>query len=285
MNTSMKCFAWLRVLVVALGVLLPFHGGHAQSGDDAMAHAVQQLSWVRGPKVVPIGSVAQFNVPAGFVFLDPQNTARFMELTQNPPTGREYLFAPEDFSWFAMFGYEAVGYVKDDEKVDPGAILASVRTSTEASNKGRRARGWSTMSVTGWRYPPYYDVETKRLEWAIDGLVDATQEQVINFNTRLLGRSGVTSARLVASPEGLEGAVRSFKGALRNFSYMSGERYTEFKQGDRVAEYGLTALIVGGTAAAAAKSGVLKSLWKFVVGGLIAAIVGLKALFSRKKSA
>ena len=54
--------------------------------------------------------------------------------------------------------------------------------------------------------------------------------------------------------------------------------------GDKIAEYGLTALVVGGAGAAAAKAGLLKGLWKFLLAGwklVIAAIVGLGALLKR----
>jgi len=283
MKSSTTVFAWLRPLVGALGLLVAAQGAFAQDAESPILEELRKLHWVQGPRVVPIESVAKFDVPAGFVFLDKQDTSRFMELMENPPSGREYLFAPDNLAWFATFQYDPVGYVKDDEQVDAASILASIRESTEESNKARRARGWSTLTIVGWTYPPYYDAGTKRLEWAIDG-VDSNQERVVNFNTRLLGRSGVTSALLVAGPQGLEATVGRFKSALQQFSYNSGERYTEFKQGDRMAEYGLTALIVGGTAAAAAKSGLLKGLWKFILAGVFAAVAGLKALFSRNKS-
>jgi len=283
MNSSKTVIAWLRTLIGALGLLVSAQCALAQEAESPILAELRKLSWVHGPSVVRIESVAQFNVPAGFVFLDKPDTSRFMELMENPPSDREYLFAPDNLAWFATFQYDPVGYVKDDEQVDAASILSSIRESTEESNKARRARGWSTLTIVGWTYPPYYDPETKRLEWAIDG-VDSNQERVVNFNTRLLGRSGVTSALLVAGPQGLEATVGQFKSALQQFSYNSGERYAEFKQGDRMAEYGLTALIVGGTAAAAAKSGLLKGLWKFILAGIFAAVAGLKALFSRNKS-
>lgn len=283
MISSKTVTAWLRSLLAAVSLLIAAQGALAQETEHPVVQELRKLSWVHGPSVVRIESVAQFNLPKGFVFLGKHDTSRFMELMENPPSDREYLFAPEDLSWFATFQYDPVGYVKDDEQVDAGAILSSIRDSTEESNKARRARGWSTLTITGWKYPPNYDTQTKRLEWAIDG-VDSNQESVVNFNTRLLGRSGVTSAMLVASPQGLDASVARFKAALENFSYNSGERYSEFKQGDRMAEYGLTALIVGGTAAAAAKSGLLKGLWKIILAGIFAVVAGVKALFSRKKS-
>jgi uncharacterized membrane-anchored protein len=61
-----------------------------------------------------------------------------------------------------------------------------------------------------------------------------------------------------------------------------GERYAEFKQSDRVAEFGLAALIAGGAAALATKkgfwaiiAGFLAAAWKFVA----AAVIGVLAWF------
>jgi uncharacterized membrane-anchored protein len=146
------------------------------------------------------------------------------------------------------------------------------------------------MTVVGWKVPPNYDTESKRLEWAIDGRSDRG-ESVINLNTRILGRRGVTSVMLVTSPETLDSDVRDFKTALGGYSYASGEQYHEFKSGDKIAEYGLAALILGGAAAVATKKGLwaviagfLAAFWKVIAGVAVALIAGLGSIFKRKKS-
>ena len=52
-------------------------------------------------------------------------------------------------------------------------------------------------------------------------------------------------------------------------------------RGDKVAEYGLTALIAGGVGAAAAKSGILAKMGKGIIAALLAAIAGLRSLAAR----
>ena len=135
MNSSKIAIAWLRTLIGALGLLIGAQGALAQEAENPILTELRKLAWVHGPSVVPIESVAKFNVPAGFVFLDKQDTSRFMELMENPPSGREYLFAPDNLAWFATFQYEPVGYVKDDEQVDAASILSSIRESTEGRTK------------------------------------------------------------------------------------------------------------------------------------------------------
>jgi uncharacterized membrane-anchored protein len=72
---------------------------------------------------------------------------------------------------------------------------------------------------------------------------------------------------------------------------VSGEKYSEFKQGDRIAEFGLAALILGGAAAIATKKGFWGALvaffaafWKLIAGVAVAALASLGSLFKRKKS-
>lgn len=241
----------------------------------------ESLAWIH-TGTAPVGTKAQFVVPAGYGFLNPGDTKKLMELMMNPSHGDEYLFAPEGMTWFAVLQFEETGYVKDDEKIDPDALIQSIRAGTEASNEERKSRGWAPLTIVGWRFPPRYDSQNRRLEWAVDAQSDG--KTVVNYNTRILGRSGVTSATVVADPQQLDQAVGEFKTAIQNFSYVEGERYTEFKQGDKVAEYGLAALVAGGAAAVAVKSGAAKWLWKVLVGVGIAVVAGIKALMGRKKS-
>ena len=105
----------------------------------------------------------------------------------------------------------------------------------------------------------------------------------MNFNTRLLGRHGVTAATLVADPATLDPAITEFKRVLAGFNYNEGETYTDMREGDKMAEYGLAALIAGGGAAIAAKSGLLKSLWKILAAAGIAVAAWVGKIFKGKK--
>ena len=142
-----------------------------------------------------------------------------------------------------------------------------------------------TLTLEGWYVVPHYDVQTKRLEWATK-LREESGDITVNYTIRLLGRSGVMNAVLVSSPGSLDDDIKAFKASLVNFTFNSGQRYSEFRTGDKVAEYGLAALIVGGAAAAAAKSGAFKAFGKLIAfgvfGGLAAAGAAVRRFFSRK---
>ncbi len=273
---------------IVFALLIPAAGWAASSPSPATAQNISDLAWHEGPATAAIGKNAVLKVNEDVVFIDEANSRRFLELTGNLPSdGINIIYNTKD-RWWAAFSYEDTGHVKDDEKIDADALLKNLREGDESSNAERKRRGMSELHTDGWYVPPHYDPATKRLEWGVklrsDNGVSA------NYTIRLLGRTGVTSATLVSSPEQLDANVQSFKATLPGFDYNAGEKYSEFKQGDRIAEYGLAALIAGGAAAVATKKGLwgtiaafLAASWKVVAGVAIAAVAGVKKLFSRNK--
>lgn len=277
----MRTFA-LAVLLASLSfVALAQQGGQSELG---------KLAWQVGPGNGRVGDKAIIVVPKDYVFLDAPNTRRFLELTGNIPHDGNYTYAPVSLAWFAIFSFNPSGYVKDDEKIDPDTLLKSLKETDGPANEERQRRGLKPIYTDGWQVPPHYDPQTKRLEWGIRLRVD-NGEQVINYTSRLLGRSGVTSAILVSDPKNLSKDVEEFRRSLEGFEYVSGEKYSEFKQGDKIAEYGLAALILGGAAAVATKKGFwaaivafLAAFWKLVAGAAVAVLAWLGSLFKRKKT-
>jgi uncharacterized membrane-anchored protein len=212
-----------------------------------------------------------------------------MELNENPVSGNELAtIAPirDDETWFLVFEFDEVGYVSDDEmdSLDADAILTSFREGTEAGNEERRKRGWSTMSIVGWHEAPHYDSRTNNLSWAIIG--ESEGRRSINRIVKVLGRRGVMSVTLVAAPADLTTAVPHADALLDHYRFLSGNTYAEYLPGtDKLAQYGLTALVVGGAGAALLKSGLLAKLWKPLLAALVAMGVGLKRLFFSGRSA
>jgi uncharacterized membrane-anchored protein len=237
------------LLLVIFSMLLTFCSGASAQQADPIA----QLRWQVGPATVNVGTKAQLRLPDGYRFLDAAETKKFMELTQNIPGENEFVLAPNNSNWWTVFTFSDTGYIKDDEKLDAADLLDSIKEGTKAGNEERQSRGWDTMSITGWRFEPRYDKATQLLEWAVSAVNDKDQSPVINYNTRLLGRKGVMEVVLVADPVVLDSSVAELKRALTGFSYIPGEKYAEYREGDHIAEYGLAALVAGGAAAVATK--------------------------------
>jgi len=279
----------MRTLIAILLFCLPA-SGFAQRDAEQAQQELRKLAWQKGPGNGQLADKAQIAIPENYVFLDAQNTRRFLEITGNPPRDGHYTYAPASLNWFAIFSFNNMGYVKDDEKIDPEELLRSLKESDAPSNDERKRLGLSPIYTDGWQVPPHYDPETKRLEWGVR-LRSANGAPVVNYTARLLGRSGVMSATLVSDPDTLTKNVAEFKNSLQKFAYVSGEKYSEFKAGDRVAEFGLAALILGGAAAVATKKGLWGAIaaffvafWKLIAGVAVAAIAGLGSIFKRKKS-
>ena len=271
-------------LACAITILTP-PGAAAQTTPVTF----EDIPWVVGPATGQLGGEAQVGVPAGCIFTGEDGVRQFMELTENPVGGNELgaiYCEPGSESgasdWFVVFSYSPSGYVRDDERdqLDADAILESIRQGTDAANEERRRRGWGALSIAGWVSRPHYDVSTNNLTWALTALGDDGSETV-NYSVRLLGREGVMNVDLVASPDQLASLTTTFDGILAGFDYLPGHRYAEWKAGDRIASYGLTALVAGGAGAVAAKTGLLAKMWKLILAAVVAVLAGLKGLWAR----
>lgn len=157
-----------------------------------------------------------------------------------------------------------------------------LREGTEEGNKIRRQRGWGTLELVGWAREPFYNPATNNLEWGTIARDEQGQE-AINYNTRLLGRKGVISATLVTDPQIYASIQGAYQQTIAGFKYAEGHRYAEWRQGDKIAQYGLTGLVVGGGAALAAKSGFLAKFWKLLLIPLLAVGAVIKKLVGSKE--
>jgi len=256
-------------------------------GPGSIGAQIQNLGWKVGPSEGKIAGRATIAIPAKYMFLGAADTSKFLTLMRNLPRNDSYTFAPNDLNWFAIFDFEDTGYIKDDEKIDADAVLQSLKEGNARGNEERKRRGYPALTLEGWFVPPFYDTGTKRLEWATK--LSSEGGVSVNYRIRLLGRAGVMSAVLVSDPDSLDKDIRVFKTALNDFSFDPGQRYSEYRQGDKIAEYGLTGLIIGGAAAAAAKTGLFKVIGKFgilIFAGAAAIIGGLfKRLFRGRTAA
>ncbi len=249
------------------------------------------IKWSKGPTTAKIGTgIAEIDVPSGFMFAGPEDTQKLLKSWENPIAGNELgMIAPDSQyeDWVVVFTFDDIGYVEDKDRssLDATAILDDLKEGNENGNKLREKEGWETVELVGWQKPPFYDDKTNNLTWATR-LRAKSSGETINHSIRLLGRRGVMEVDLVASPTEYSGAVPKVDSLLAGYRFVQGSRYADFVSGtDKVAEYGLAALITGGAVAAAAKSGLLGKFWKLIVAGVAAIGVALKKLFGRKTEA
>jgi uncharacterized membrane-anchored protein len=281
------------VLVLAPGVIVAslLAPGWAQEEQAQSAPRGPKVHWIESPTTADLGSTAEIQLGAGYVFANAADTRKLMEAMGNTVDDTEVgLVTPNggNEDWLMVFEYHDAGYVKDDEKdeIDADALLDGITKGTEAANEVRKQRGIPGLHVTGWEEKPNYDPVTHNFQWAIRARDDEGGE-VVNYNLRLLGRSGYMSVTLVDDPVKLAISKPKMKSVLEGFRYKKGSTYAEWVPGDKVAEYGLAALVAGGAGVAASKAGLFAVLGKFFAKAgkaaillVVAVLAGIKKLIS-----
>lgn len=283
MIRSLRPFAWALASLLLLapcfaGEAAPAASSEPSAEEKAYYKAVESLHWVSGPTTVDVPGKSKLVVPEGYVFLDRADTSKYLELNQNLPSGDEVLVAPKGLPWAAYLSFSDEGYVKDDEKIDGDALLKALQEGDKQQNEARRSRGWPELHIVGWAVPPAYNSTNKRLEWATT--LESQGRRNVNFSTKVLGRRGHTSVIMVAGVDELAAARPELEKVLGGYSFNAGETYAEWVPGDKVAEYGLAALVLGGAAAIATKKGLWAVMAAFLIKGWKVALLGGAAIMA-----
>lgn len=126
-----------------------------------------------------------------------------------------------------------------------------------------------------------------KLYWAKDLKFTDDSSHTLNYGIRVLGRRGVLVLNAVASMDQLASVRRDMAKVIGFVEFNGGHRYADFIPGtDKVAEYGIAALIAGSLAAKAGLFkvllGALIALKKLIVVAVVGAAAFLRRLFRRK---
>ena len=284
----MTWFRWFRGAVAACVVAFVVAGPAAaqeaaEEAEGGWPPEVPGIAWKSGPCKGALGTWSELAIPAGFHFTGQSGAKTWEAAMQNTSSPNELgvVIPGRGAGWYAYFEFDASGYVKDDEKssLDADDLLDTLKSGQEQSNKERERRGWQPLQIVGWAEPPHFDDELKVLVWATT--LESDGKQYINYDARLLGRSGVMRAGLVCGTEKFQSALPDFRKLCREHQFISGQKYSEYRSGDKIAEYGLAALVTGGALAVAAKTGLLQKFWKVIVLGIGALIAGAKKMFGK----
>lgn len=275
--------------------------GAVSAQDDAQAAAqrrvlIDSLQYKTGT-IALAGADASLQVQPGFRYLDRADTRKVLEqLWGNPPDDTVLgMLVPDnaplasEHNWAVVLTYSDDGYVSDEDaaKADYNQILADMKKDIHDANDERKSEGYGTMELIGWAQPPSYDAATKRIYWAKELEFDGSSEHAVNYDIRVLGRGGYLSLNAIASAKDLALVKDGMTRVLPMAQFDSGHRYADYQPGsDKLAAYGLAALVGGGLAAKAglfAKIGViLLAAKKFVLLGLLAVGAFLKKIFGGK---
>ncbi|HKP04068.1 MAG TPA: DUF2167 domain-containing protein [Chthoniobacterales bacterium] len=297
MKPSTLLFLFLALIVISTG---PGYGQDRPKNKQEAEAIAAGLKFQEGEIVLKDG-LATLKVPEGLRFLNGHDAwTVLVQLWNNPPMPSPLgLIMPADAgpldpnAWAVIITYEEEGYVKDKdaEKIDYADLLKQMQKDARETNKERQKQGYSTVELVGWAAPPHYDKTVHKLYWAKQLKFSGGDEDTLNYNIRILGRRGVLVLNAVAAMSQLPEIERSAPKILSAIDFNPGNRYADFSEasGDKVASYGIAALVAGGVAA---KLGLFKGLWvlllgakKFVVIGVVALVAFLRKLFGRNKAA
>lgn len=211
-----------------------------------------------GPSDVVLIDQAKLKIPEKDFFVPKAEATRVLRALGNVVSDQTLVGlvvgTRQNDQWIVVIRYIKEGYIKDDDAKNWNAdeLLNNIKAGVEESNKDRVARGFPELQVIGWVEPPAYDAAAHRLVWSMlakDKNEPDNAPKGINYNTYALGRDGYFSLNLLSSSDRIAGDKPVAHQLLANLSYNDGKRYEDFSAStDRIAEYGLMAL-VGGVAA------------------------------------
>ncbi|HQZ71359.1 MAG TPA: DUF2167 domain-containing protein [Anaerolineae bacterium] len=257
----------------------------------------------RSGRVTVGDNLATLNLPDGYRYLDPKDSRQvIVDTWANPPEMASDVLGMvlpagmsplDDNAWGAVITYEDSGHVDDSDAstMDYDALLSKMKADTIAENEDRERRGYPTSELIDWARPPGYDTAHHALIWAKELRFGDQMHHTLNYDLRILGRTGVLSLNAVSSMSEVS-SVRAGMHAVLDFTrFNAGKRYEDFKPGeDKVSDLGIATLILGGTAVAA-KSGLLKGLLlailafkKLVIVGLAGLWIAIRKRVARRKS-
>jgi uncharacterized membrane-anchored protein len=241
--------------------------------------------WTPGPTSIELGHELVLDLPEPYIFLGGTEAGKLLEKAgtfHNENLLGVVASKDPEVPWFVTIRYQEEGFIKDDEKIDANELLEAIREGTEEANQERAAHGFPALHVTGWAEPPRYEKSVHHLVWALNA--QSERGTSVNFNTRILGRRGYVALNLVTSPERLAGDKPDAATLLAATSFKKGSRYEDFDSAkDKVAEYGLIGLVLGGAGIGAAKLvkvGLLAKFGKVLIGLLVAGKKAVVALFA-----
>ncbi|MCK6076292.1 DUF2167 domain-containing protein [Paenibacillus silvae] len=283
---------WLHLVFSLLLITTLQFTSCVQVFAESDSSITTDYEWKDGPATVSLDDKATLKVAEDLMFLDADNTKKFMEDSESFPNGSEIgsLYgAGEQSNWYVIFEYNHTGHIDDSDKndLDADELLESYKRGTEEQNKKTSAE--NQLNIVGWDIEPAYDNSKHQLRYSL-ALEDAQQEALVNYNVNVLTREGYIGVILVTDSANFEQNRKQFEEhVLNNLTVNSGYTYGEFDASlDKKSELGLTGLILGGAGVAVAKKVglllLLKKGWIFIVAALAGAFGWLRRKLTGRKN-
>ena len=166
------------------------------------------------------------------------------------------------------------GYIKGDDwsQVDPDDFLEELKSASVENNKERLKNGYNTVQDISWHIKPEFNKDLGYVYYSLIVTFDDGSE-TFNSTAMVLGREGYTDLTFVFNESIAHLMPNEIDKVVQNFDYNSGVQYSDFKAGDKVAAYGVGALVAGSlgikglakTGALAVIAAFAKKLWFIIL--------------------
>ena len=264
---------WLAFACVLAAVPAGADQGPYPKTEEEIEAAYDRLNWQTSfGEYKLLKSHAVIQLRSGQALLLGADAERYSWLTSGiefPGTEAVLTYNSSSASSDVYFEWREEGYISDSDwaDVDADQLLEEYRAGTDAANDERVANGFKPMQVAGWLEPPHYDKSTHTVTYAIE-LKDEDGSWANAFALRL-GRAGYTEFTWVGSVglfQGAGGRPTLLNEALASHAFEEGYRYADYKEGDKVAAYGIADLVAAAMGAKFGK-GLIAALIGFLIAG------------------
>lgn len=283
-------------IVCLIALFLANQGALAQTQDnDALLAAMQPKTG----RIQLANGIVELNIGPGFRYLDNADaTIMLTKILGNPPSAAEgnlgmIIPSGQNENWFAVLSYSAEGHVPDSDasSIDYDDLLKQMQQQADEDAKTRRNSGFAGFKLLGWAQRPHYDATTKKIYWARSLQFDDQPQPTLNYDVRILGRTGYLNIKIVDSMDDLSKINSEMPQILAMENFTPSNTYADYVAStDHTAAYGIAGLVAGGILA---KAGFFKGLlvlaaafWKVIGVAVLGffAVVGnfFRKLLSRK---
>jgi len=278
MSGLLRCAALLVLIGSALGAPVEVRAQIPNTQEEREA-AFKKLQWQHEGTYHFAASNSTLNLPAGYVLIDGTDARAFYEASNgvSAPSSLEAVVLQTATGNIVLFKTVREGYVRLDDwsDVDADGLLQSMKDGTEQANKERALHNMKPLTIVGWERRPKLDETTKMVNWTIEA--KEAEEPFLNTTQLRFSRYGYEMMTWVGDTK--DDATPFLQSMQAVYDFDTGAQYGDFKPNDKVATYGIAALVAGLLGAkVAAKLGFLAVGLLFLKKGWILVLAAISVI-------
>ncbi|MBL7768425.1 MAG: DUF2167 domain-containing protein [Flavipsychrobacter sp.] len=218
--------------------LAPTEPNQIQAIFKKQADSLNQVLKFHSGKLRFTDQSIRMKVPDGYYFIEPDQARYILENIWGNIPDEEVLgmivrsdFAPSNINsdYSFVISYAPIGYVstETDKEFNHLDLLNDIRDQLQKANEKRLELGFNSLQVENWVMVPYFDEYKKALYWATELKVNGSNESLVNYNLRLLGKNGVLKINAVGTMDQLPAIKKVLPFFLSQSEFLEGFRYSD----------------------------------------------------------